>query len=156
METQLSSGAVRLSLSRLLRKRVGDGTIVTFEDTPKYRSVYHRYVRKGRWEETELFRDIYRRRIRSGEIVRGCATMKALAVQYYDRVDAMYVSLREYGWLEEVGDKATAVPDVFLADDGELLVGNNGNHRFAMAKILRVPTVVVRIVPGDYDESRES
>jgi hypothetical protein len=112
-------------------------------ETDKHRSIVARYVDGQRWEDTPLFRNIYRRRIASGDSVRGCTTMTELVSHYDDRVDAMHADMQAKGYRHDVD--TDPIP-VYLAHDGEILLGNQGNHRLAMAQLLKVPTIVVEVV----------
>jgi len=99
-------------------------------ESAKYRSIIQRYREGRRWEETELFTDLYARRI-AHEPIRGEATMKGLLAQYYGRVDAMFADMRDHGF------KANgALPKLLIGRAGEVFIGNQGNHRLAMAHVL--------------------
>jgi hypothetical protein len=101
-------------------------------DAIKHRAIAQRYRDGARWEDTDLFRDAYARRLDAGEAVRGAATMKALLAQYYDRVDGMFASLERDGFRIEAGPP----PGLLIGRDGEVFIGNQGNHRLAMAQVL--------------------
>lgn len=110
------------------------------EDTDKQRSIALRYVDGVPWEETPLFQNIYRRRLQQGDSVRQCSNWDDLLEQYRTRVDALFADLKSSGWR----DSESPIP-VYVAHDGALLMGNQGNHRAAMARILNLPYVVVEI-----------
>lgn len=97
----------------------------------KHRAIVQRYRDGKRWEETDLFADAYRRRFESGETVRGEPTMEALLDQYYSRVDGMFKDLKCRGFREKC-----ALPKLLIGRDGEVFIGNQGNHRLAMAQVL--------------------
>lgn len=99
----------------------------------KHRAISERYEKGRRWEETELFGSIYARRFAAGESVRGETTMKALLAQYYGRVDGMFESLRSEGF--KVDDP---MPLFLLGRGGEVFIGNQGNHRLAMCRVLGI------------------
>ena len=113
-----------------------DGTI-------KHRSILARYVEGRRWEETPLFTEIYARRLAKGS-ARGCVTIEQLAEQYYGRVDALYADMRRYGFREEIDREPTYFP-VLIGPGGTLVIGNQGNHRLAMAKALKLDSVLVKV-----------
>ena len=100
-------------------------------DAAKYRSIVQRYAEGRRWEETELFADLYRRRLESGDSVRGAATMRELVAQYYSRVDGMFADMKRRGFVAN-----GALPKLLIGRDGEVFIGNQGNHRLAMAHVL--------------------
>jgi hypothetical protein len=96
----------------------------------KHRSIRQRYVVRLKWEETDLFRDVYARRIATEE-VRGEPTMEGLIAQYYGRVDSMFDDLKRKGFQD-----GHALPKLLIGRDGEVFIGNQGNHRLAMAQVL--------------------
>jgi hypothetical protein len=122
-------------------------TYAPLEQTIKHRSMFQRYRDRLPWEQTELFAQIYARRFAEGQQVRGCQTIEALAAQYYDRVDAMFADMKRNGFRREVDGESTHFP-VVTGPGGVLVIGNNGNHRLAMAKVLNLRTVYVK-VKGD-------
>jgi hypothetical protein len=102
------------------------------KDIRKYQSIVERY-RDGRpWEETDLFTDIYRRRLESGDTIRGTANMKDLLAQYYGRVDDLFEAMKRDGFKS----KESRLPRLLIGRDGETFIGNQGNHRLAMAHVL--------------------
>lgn len=119
--------------------------------TVKHQSITQRYVDGRPWEETPLFTESYRERL-TYESVRGCRTFDELLAQYYTRVDALFADLKANGWRTDV-DRA-AIP-VYLSHDDELLMGNQGNHRLAMAQILKLDHVVATLV-GRHPSSRRT
>lgn len=100
-------------------------------DAVKHRAIVQRYAEGLSWEETDLFADTYRRRFESGETVRGESTMEALLAQYYSRVDGMFDSLRRKGF-----KNGGPMPKLLIGRSGEVFIGNQGNHRLAMAQVL--------------------
>lgn len=97
----------------------------------KHRGIAQRYVEKRRWEDTDLFTEAYARRI-AEEPIRGCSTMSALLEQYYTRVDGMFDQLRRKGFRAE-----HPLPKFLIGRD-QVFIGNQGNHRLAMAQILGI------------------
>jgi hypothetical protein len=97
----------------------------------KHRSIRQRYHDRKRWEETDLFTDTYPRRFENGEAVRGEPTMEALLAQYYSRVDGMFEDLKLNGFRS-----GHPMPKLLIGRDGEVFIGNQGNHRLAMAQVL--------------------
>lgn len=102
------------------------------EEAVKHRSIAQRYVEGRDWEETDLFSDVYSRRILT-EPIRGEATMEGLLAQYYGRVDSMFAQMRRDGFI--IGGK-NHLPKLLIGRDGEVFIGNQGNHRLAMARVL--------------------
>ena len=96
----------------------------------KHVSIRQRYVHGKRWEDTKFF-EAYRRRIRI-EPIRGEATIQGLLAQYYNRVDGMFESLRKSFRTD------CPLPKFLIGRDGDVFIGNQGNHRLAMAQILGI------------------
>lgn len=119
----------------LARFAAGDWDIerrFKLEETVKYRSLVQRYSEGRPWEKTDLFAQAYARRIVK-EPIRGESTMKGLLAQYYSRVDGMFEDLKANGF------KANgALPKLLVGRGGETFIGNQGNHRLAMAHILKL------------------
>jgi hypothetical protein len=107
----------------------------------KHRAILQRYRDGKRWEETDLFADTYRRRFESGETVRGEPTMEALLAQYYSRVDGMFEALKRKGFREDC-----PLPVFLIGRDGEVFIGNQGNHRLAMAQVLGLERIAGEIL----------
>jgi hypothetical protein len=111
------------------------------EDAVKHRAIVQRYRDGKRWEETDLFADTYRRRFESGETVRGEPTMEALLAQYYSRVDGMFASLKCHGFKTKC-----ALPKFLIGRDGEVFIGNQGNHRLAMAQVIGLDHIAGEVI----------
>jgi hypothetical protein len=101
------------------------------EGSAKYRSIIERYSQGKRWEETDLFTDLYQRRFDAGESVRGEWCMRDLLSQYYTRVDGMFADLEKNGFRPN-----GSLPKLLIGRGGEMFIGNQGNHRLAMAVVL--------------------
>jgi hypothetical protein len=111
------------------------------DETVKHRSIRQRYLDGRRWEETDLFADIYSKRFEAGETVRGERTMEALLAQYYARVDGMFADLKAHGFR-----KGYTLPKLLIGRDGEVFIGNQGNHRLAMARIIGLRHIIGEVV----------
>ena len=116
------------------------------EDTVKYRAIIQHFRDGMQWEETDLFR-IYAERLSRGDSVRGCETILELKRSYELTVDQLYIGLQQRGFLlpRQRNREANDLPHIHIARDGEIIFGNGGNHRFAMAKLLgidRMPCIV--------------
>jgi hypothetical protein len=96
----------------------------------KHRAIVQRYRDGLPWEETDLFAETYARRIKT-EPIRGEATMQDLLRQYYTRVDGMFDDLKRNGFRTD-----GPMPKLLIGRDGEIFIGNQGNHRLAMAQVL--------------------
>lgn len=116
------------------------------EDAVKHRSIAQRYVQCWPWEETDLFKQVYTPRI-AREGIRGCRTMRELLSQYYDRVDGMFEEMKASGFrVIGLGGRRYPLPRLLIGRDGEVFIGNQGNHRLAMAKILGLREIAGEVV----------
>ena len=106
----------------------------------KHRSIAQRYVQCWPWEQTDLFKQVYAGRI-GRESIRGCNTMRELIAQYYERVDGMFEDMKSRGF--QLGGP---LPKLLIGRDGEVFIGNQGNHRLAMAHILKLPKVAGEVL----------
>lgn len=159
MAIRLSPGAVvsvypadiRFKLSYdldLSGVRGGDWDIirrVELTRTAKHKSIVQHYVDGLPWMETDLFQGSYANRFKAGRRVRGTADLNELAVQYDERVDEMFASLKADGFCREVDNRPVPLPKVHIARDGEIILGNQGNHRLAMAKVIGLSEILVKV-----------
>jgi hypothetical protein len=107
----------------------------------KYRSILERYQQGKPWEETDLFRDLYRRRFNAGESIRGETTMSGLLAQYYGRVDSLFEAMKRDGFVS-----SHRLPKLLIGRGGEIFIGNQGNHRLAMAHVLKLDRIAGEIL----------
>lgn len=105
-------------------------------DTPKYRSIVEHYAEGVAWEDTELFSD-YAERLARGEIVRGCGNIAELKRVYDVDMDGIFDQLKRDGF-RPPDPRDSSLAHVHIGRDGEILFGRAGNHRFAMARVLRL------------------
>lgn len=114
-------------------------------ETVKYRAIKEHFQDGKPWEETELFQDIYARRLRAGH-VRGAWSMKELVDQYNTRVVGLAKSLKKDGF-QLVGAKGREhpLPGLYVGRKG-LFIGNQGNHRLAIAQVLNIREFAGRIL----------
>lgn len=108
----------------------------------KYRAIVERYQQGKAWEETDLFRDLYQRRFDKGESIRGEWTMRDLLTQYYGRVDGLFMDLKKNGFRAN----GNPLPRLLIGRDGEVFIGNQGNHRLAMAHVLKLNRIAGEIL----------
>ena len=113
------------------------------ERTQKCQSLAQHFRDGVRWEQTVLFTDIYTRRFALSHVIRGCRNIRELVEDYELHIRNLYESISEHGFRVEINPK-TGLPDiphVHIGRDGRMLVGNNGNHRLFMAKLLGVEVI---------------
>jgi hypothetical protein len=106
----------------------------------KHRAIIQRYRDGLRWEETDLFADTYRRRFEGGETVRGEPTIQALLAQYYGRVDGMFADMERNGFRANC-----PLPKLLIGRD-EVFIGNQGNHRLAMAQVIGLDLIAGEVI----------
>lgn len=96
----------------------------------KHRSIVQRYIDHREWIDTDLFQEVYIQRIER-ENVRGAATLQDLIYQYETRVDGMFHELKNKGFRSD-----HPLPKLLIGRDGDVFIGNQGNHRLAMVHVL--------------------
>jgi hypothetical protein len=108
-------------------------------DTKKYRSICQHFQEGHRWEDTILF-ETYAERLLAGESVRGLDSIPGLLRFYETQVEALFNDLSANGFRIERGllGQPVSLPHVHIGRGGEVMYGNRGNHRLAMAKILSI------------------
>jgi len=109
----------------------------------KHRAIWQRYADGARWEDTDLFRDTYRRRFEGGGTIRGEATIEGLLAQYYNRVDGLFAGMKRDGF---VVHKKHPLPTLLIGRGGEVFIGNQGNHRLAMAQVLGLKEFAGKVI----------
>lgn len=105
------------------------------EGTIKYRSIRQRFADGRPWEKTDLF-GLYAQRFEEDSEIRGASSLKALIAQYYDRVDGLYDDMRSSGF--KVQQEMETLPGLLIGRGGEVFIGNQGNHRLAIAAVLDI------------------
>lgn len=114
--------------------------------TVKYKAIAEHFRDGKPWEETELFTDIYTRRLRTNH-VRGARTIKELARQYYERVDGLAESMKREGFKTHRQDgEPFPLPGLYIGRRGEVFIGNQGNHRLAIAQVVGVKEIAGKII----------
>ena len=128
------------------------------ETSLKFRAIIDHYSDGIQWHETDLFTQ-YALRLNRGELVRGCRSIDELKVSYEIEVEELYSSLRANGFLlpPENLKLEKFVPHVHIDRQGRFLFGNAGNHRFAMAVLLKIERIpcIVRARHIEWQEVRE-
>lgn len=118
-----------------------------FQSTAKYRAMVQRYIERRPWIDTDLFTDAYRRRLeRDGRIGRS-TTLAELAKDYERRFDGLAVQLRRDGFqIKNDRGKPYPLPTLLIGRDGEVMIGNQGNHRLALAQVFGLDRIAGRVV----------
>lgn len=156
------SGCLQVQTDDLVHKVVGAGKLkgvlsgdwdlnfVLLSNTAKHRSMMQRFVQGMEWEQTEIFLDLFPRRFAGGLSFRGSFDLRAVAAYYRKEVDPVFASLKKDGF------RPINPPKALIARTGEVMLGDQGNHRVAMAKILGIKIVPCMIVcrHADYVNGR--
>lgn len=122
-----------------------DNSAIPFRDTLKYRGLTEHFVDGVPWRDTVLFQEHYRIRLETSERVLGMTSLDALCAHYQKTVDPLFAEIRNRG-LRPPSLWNTIDPiDVHLGRSGCAILGMGGNHRVAMAQILDVPQIPVRV-----------
>jgi hypothetical protein len=123
--------------------------------TPKYRSIVQHIVDGVDWEDTELF-TLYAARLNRGEIVRGYTTLGEVKRSYEERINTLRESLTAGGF-QLSKTRVNELPYLYIARDGEMLMGRQGNHRYALARILKSEAMpcVIRVRHTEWQRVRE-
>ncbi len=131
----------------------------TLEDGSKYRSVVDRLQNDTPWQDTDIYREALRR-IENGETHwNGCRTIDDLE-RRVNHIETLYEAIRESGFKSQSELHSKSVRSILLSGSfdrsktdiavaigrcGELLFVD-GNHRLAIAHILELDEIPVRVV----------
>ncbi|HEX5687241.1 MAG TPA: hypothetical protein VFY73_24765 [Ideonella sp.] len=143
------------------------GTGPRFEESTVYRSFRAVFMRGEPWEATVWFKRNLKL-IESGEVLWNCRTREEWLNRLENDVRALYESIRTHGFLEQASIAERALSDSSelgrfvregypsgVSSDHEIKLGINedgkllfldGRHRLAVAKLLRVERIPVRVV----------
>jgi hypothetical protein len=125
---------------------------VVLATTHKHRSVFQRYVEGRAWEDTDVFTDLYVERFRPHESEQGRKDYAAKLARYRTTLEAAFQNISRVGFRPEFD-----LPVVLIGREGEVMLWNQGNHRVAMAKVLKIKAVpcVVRTRHTQWQRQRE-
>lgn len=112
----------------------------SLQNVAKHRSIHQRFVQGWDWKDTDLFRKKYAKRFGRGEKIRGADNADDLAVLYSSEIDALFENMKQNGFVirRDPTGRLHSLPHLHIGRTGELILGNNGNHRVAIAKVLRL------------------
>jgi hypothetical protein len=111
----------------------------------KFRGVFERFELGLPWEETTLFRSEFVRRLRKSGHVMGMRSLSDLAGYYRANVDPLYHKIKSEGLRPPSLRRRIDAIYANIGHDGQVLWGPGGNHRLAIAKILDLEVIPVRI-----------
>lgn len=117
------------------------------EQTNKFRGVIQRYVDGYEWNETDSYNHMVDL-VEDGKRPDGCTTV-AEVEQRYEAIDRLYNRIRSEGFQsgDELQSNRGEITDVCVAvgRDGQLLLQGDGNHRVAIARVLSLEEIPVKI-----------
>ncbi len=122
-----------------------DVSDVSFSELYVYRGIIERFKHGVPWSETKYF-TVFADAIERDESPWGCSSLEEL----YDRcqyIESLYNLIKSEGYRSQRELNKYPVDEVNLniGRDGELLF-NDGRHRLAIAKVLNIKEIPVRIL----------
>lgn len=123
---------------------------------PKFVAVRQRYEEGASWEETGIFEYLLERLEAEGR-VDGCYSLADIE-QRYSVIDGLYHSMKLDGYQEHKVDNILDHICASISRNGEFLFSGGGTHRLAIAQVLQLDTIPVRIVVRHrkWQQQRES
>ena len=115
----------------------------------KYRACVAHFVDGKSWEETGIVDELMEEIARNG-IYDGCRTRDDL-LRRYDRIDLLYEDIARTRRIEPVSTRPERLRRehggvfVHIARDGLPLLGGDGNHRLAIARILELVSIPAQV-----------
>ena len=124
-----------------------DQKIKPIVETFKYKSMVQHFVGGAPWEETDIFRKVYQSRLAEEGCVLDCSNINQLKDRYESRIDPLYQDMKCNGFVVilDKNGKAIDIPHVHIGRDGTILFGNRGNHRLAIAKLLKLDYIPAHV-----------
>jgi len=123
-----------------------------FEDLDLYLAFKERFVEGGNWENTLFYRRILSE-IRDGKVRWGCRNNPDLD-RRFENLDALFQNIKHHGYKTqgEILSEGNIYNPMQLKDEITVNVGrngdllfNNGGHRLAIAKLLGIKKIPVKI-----------
>lgn len=124
---------------------------IEFSELAAFKAIAGRIESQIPWRETEYYRESMRD-INGGRVLWGCRTAEELDIRF-TYVDGLIDSIRRHGILpyNELGDAndlSNLYPEnieINIGRHGQLLF-QNGRHRMAIAKVLKLPLIPVSVL----------
>ncbi len=127
------------------------GLVRNIKENQKLSACYDRWVKGQSWEETGVYELMLRLISNSGKPVDGCYNLEDIKKRYA-KLDTMFEEVREQQrikpFYEIWGGNDCLEPDgiyVHLNESSELVFGGGGQHRLAIARILKLGFVPAQI-----------
>lgn len=113
------------------------------DNMEKYQAVRQRFCEGKSWEETGIIDHLYGSIKKTGS-ADGCKTRAELK-QRYRNIDDLYESMKKNGYKPE-NHGTNEYIRVHIGRQGELIFASGGRHRLAIAKILNLKRIPVRVL----------
>ncbi|WP_175501170.1 hypothetical protein [Poseidonocella pacifica] len=119
------------------------------EASPKMRACRLHFEEGQSWEDTGIF-DYMMARIENGKPFDSCHNLDDVH-ERYRQIDALYESIRRAGVIRSRAHHVLGVPRegdgifIHFGRDGHPIFGMIGNHRMAIARILKLPRIPVQL-----------
>lgn len=122
-----------------------DLEVVGIEESPKYQGLVEHFQMGLPWEETCLFQSRYLDRLNRHGVALGMRSVDELAEYYRGHVDRLFRVIEKDGF--QPGSLRKRIHPVYahIRRNGEFIWGTGGNHRFAIARILGLRRIPIRI-----------
>jgi hypothetical protein len=122
---------------------------VLLADTDKHKSIYQHFVDGVPWEETDVFTNSYMHRFKPHESQQGKIEYQAMLMRYRGKLEDVFRNLKRVGFSPNF-----KLPFALVGRSGEVMLGNQGNHRVAMAKLLGIERVPCEVIVRHSDWER--
>lgn len=118
---------------------------VDFEALPEFVALQEHFSGEREWKNSE-FANRNAKYIELGNSVRGYSSSSEFLVARQNEIIDLYKSIKLYG-IQEIEDPQRYIDNlsVNITNEGNPLFNNRGHHRLAMAKILDIPAVPVKV-----------
>ncbi len=150
--------AIKLKLDRKYEKKrywglgmvVGgdwDKRVSDINKTNTHLAIFQHFNNGIPWGQTKLFTEEYPERIKKCGRIKRCYNLKDLE-QFYNTVQVdLFNSLKLNGFqIPSIKSKGVEYIYVYVGRNGEFIYTGLGNHRLAMAKVLKIDKIPVRVL----------
>src|SRR5690606_31994287 len=114
-------------------------------NSEKYQAIRERFVDGIPWSESQLLRNRFEDRKKNSGGIKGFDTFEELAAYYTEYYDSLYENIKEKGMLPSLKNNDISPIYIDIDRDGNICYTLDGNHRLAMALILGIEEIPVRI-----------